>query len=123
MKLHKELSSQNGNLIVSPFPVSNTFAMVHYDTRDKTVDEINRVIFGREFSIDQLELMAEEFNYLVNKNIKANSEVLNVANFMYSQIEYNILDECKDGIVKYFDAEANELNFKKYEAISKIKQD
>lgn len=123
MKLYKELSSQNNNLIVLPFLVSNAFVIVHYGARDKTVDEISRVIFGKEFSVDQLQLMTEKFNDLVNKNIKANPEVLNVANFMYSKIELNILDEYKDGIVKYFYAEANELDFKKYGAISKINND
>ena len=124
LRLYKLLSSPNNNLIVSPFSVSNALAMVNYGARDKTAAEISRVIFGREISEDHFQLMAQEFNDLVNKNVKANSEVLNVANFLYSHHQFNIHSEYKDALVNYFNAKATELDFQNGgQAINKINGD
>ena len=98
--------------------------MVNYGARDKTAAEISRVIFGREISEDHFQLMAQEFNDLVNKNVKANSEVLNVANFLYSHNQFNIHSEYKDALVNYFNAKATELDFQNGgQAINKINGD
>ena len=123
LKLYKLLSSKDNNLIVSPFSVSNALAMVLYGARGNTSLEMSKVIFGKEISEDQHKSLAQLFNDLVNKNVKENSQVLNVGNFLYNHLEYEILADYKETLKNNFNAEAIELDFKSNESVKKINND
>ena len=103
--------------------MSNALAMVLYGARGNTLLEMSKVIFGKEISENQNKSLAQLFNDLVNKNVKANSQVLNVGNFLYNQLEYEILADYKETLKNCFDAKAIELDFKSSESVKKINDD
>ena len=58
------MSSNDNNLIVSPFSVSNALAMVLYGARGNTWLEMRKVIFGNEIWDNQHKSLDEQFNDL-----------------------------------------------------------
>src|SRR5258708_6269220 len=110
LKLYKTLSSPQNNLVVSPFSLTSALSMTLYGARDKTGEELSKGLFGSAIAVDKYKSLAQEFNALIEKSVKSNSQVLATANFLYSHKGYPIEPEYQQTLEKYFLAKSQVLD-------------
>ncbi len=125
LKLQNVLSSDDRNLVVSPFSLSCALAMTLYGSRGNSGAELSKVLFGHQIDVNNYQSMVQEFQSLIDKSLKSNSNVLSSANFIYSHKEYPILPDFSQTIEKYFSAKSQVLDFiyGNAEAIKTINED
>lgn len=124
LNLQKSLAN-NQNLVVSPFSLSTALAMTLYGSRNNSAAELSKVLFGKSIDVKEYQPMVTEFQLLIEKSVKSNSQVLSSANFIYGHKNYPILQDFSETIKKYFSAKAQELDFisGNAEAIKTINKD
>jgi len=123
--LHKILSSNDRNLVVSPFSLTSALAITLYGARANSGSELSKVLFGKIIDVNQYKSMVQEFQSLIDKSVNSNSKVLSSANFIYSHVNYPILPDFSQTIEKYFSAKSKQLDFVSgnKEAIDTINKD
>jgi serine protease inhibitor len=87
------LSSDDTNLVVSPFSLTSALAITLYSTRGNSEAQLSKVLFCNQIDVNDYQSMVQEFQSLTNKCLKSNSKVLSSANFIYSRKEYRILPD------------------------------
>jgi serine protease inhibitor len=125
LRLQNVLSSDDTNLLVSPFSLTSALAITLYGTRDNSGAKLSKVLFGHQIDVNDYQSMAQEFQSLIDKCLKSNSKVLSSANFIYTHKEYPILPDFSQTIDKYFSAKSQVLDFidGNAEAIKTINED
>jgi serpin B len=111
LKLQNLLSTNDKNLVVSPFSLTSALAMTLYGTRGNSGAELSRVLFGHQIDVNNYKSMVKEFQSLIDKSLKSNSKILSSANFIYNHKEYPVLPDFSQTIKKYFSAKSQQLDF------------
>jgi serine protease inhibitor len=125
LKLQNLLSTNDRNLVVSPFALTTALAMTLYGTRGNSGAELSKVLFGNRIDVKEYKSMVKKFQSLIDKTVKSNASVLSSANFIYSQKEYEVLPDFSQTIEKYFSSKSQQLDFINCnaEAIKTINED
>jgi serine protease inhibitor len=125
LKLQNLLSTNDRNLVVSPFALTTALAMTLYGTRGNSGAELSKVLFGNRIDVKEYKSMVKKFQSLIDKTVKSNASVLISANFIYSQKEYEVLPDFSQTIEKYFSSKSQQLDFINCnaEAIKTINED
>jgi serpin B len=125
LKLQSLLSSDDKNLVVSPFSLTTALAITLYGTRGNSGAELSKVLFGNRIGVKDYKSMVEKLRSIIDKSVKSNSNVLSSANFIYIQKEYSVLSDFSQTIEKYFSAKSQQLDFidGNAEAIKTINED
>jgi serpin B len=125
LRIQNVLSSDNTNLVVSPFSLTSALAITLYGTRGNSGAQLSKVLFGHQIDVNDYQSMVQEFQSLTDKCLEPNANVLSSANFIYNHKEYPILPDFSQTIDKYFSAKSQVLNFidGNAEAIKTINED
>jgi serine protease inhibitor len=102
LKLQNLLSTNDRNLVVSPFALTTALAMTLYGTRGNSGAELSKVLFGNRIDVKEYKSMVKKFQSLIDKTVKSNASVLSSANFIYSQKEYKVLPDFSQTVEEYF---------------------
>jgi serpin B len=111
LRIQNVLSSDDTNLVFSPFSLTSALAITLYGTRGNSGAQLSKVLFGHQIDVNDYQSMVQEFQSLINKCLKSNSKVLISANFIYTHKEYPILPDFSQTIDKYFSAKSQVLDF------------
>jgi len=112
LDLYGKLKDAEGNLFFSPYSISTALAMTYAGARSNTEKQMAEIL---HFTLDQKQLhsafacLEAQLNTLQEKE----GIELNVANSLWAQKEYILLEEFLDLIKKYYGAELSLLDFKK----------
>jgi serpin B len=125
LRIQNVLSSDDTNLLVSPFSLTSALAITLYGTRGNSGAQLSKVLFGHQIDVNDYQSIVQEFQSLTDKCLKSNSKVLSFANFIYTHKEYPILPDFSQTIDKYFCAKSQVLDFidGNGEAIETINED
>lgn len=124
--LYKELkqNAPNTNLVVSPFSLSSALAMTLYGARGNTATDLGKTLFSApNFSEASVKSIVPAFERLVQKGVIDNSKVLNVANFLYAQKDYNIKEDFQKTLEKSFAATSKRLDFSAPDSVTVVNDD
>jgi serpin B len=119
------LSSDDKNLVFSPFALTTVLAMTLYGTRGNSGAQLSKVLFGHQIDVKDYKSMIKKMQSIIDKSIKSNSNILSSANFIYSHKEYPVLPDFSQTIEKYFSSKSQQLDFidGNAEAIKTINED
>ncbi len=102
LRLQNLLSSDDKNLVFSPFALTTALAMTLYGTRGNSGAQLSKVLFGHQIDVKDYKSMIKKMQSIIDKSIKSNSNILSSANFIYSHKEYPVLPHFSQTIEKYF---------------------
>lgn len=107
-ELYSKLSEEEGNIFFSPWSITAALAMTYEGARGETADEIARTLhFPEDYS-----LLRSSYVGLNSKiNSKDSKYNLSTANAFWVQEDFGILDEYVNVLQKYYDANANLVDF------------
>lgn len=109
IKMYSTLKKTSKNLFFSPYSMSTAFAMVYEGARNNTAEEISNV-FG--FNKD-LQKNRSSYAYLFNKyNPEKADYRLSVANAIWVQNDYKILNEYTNVLDQFYGAKAENVDFR-----------
>jgi len=113
MSLFSQISKEKSgeNVCISPVSLNMALAMVYIGAKDKTADEMSTVL---KFNSD-LDIFIVEFkNYLDKLNLmKTDKEVqFNVANKVFIEQSYKVLEKYRNDMLTYFDGSFEEVSFR-----------
>jgi serpin B len=96
-----------GNIFFSPYSISDAFSMAYEGARGETASEIQSV-----FGFADRQTQRESIKELDSKiNNPAANYTLNIANALWVQKDFPILNEYSDSLQKYYSAKAENLDF------------
>ncbi len=112
IELYEQLAEEDGNIFFSPYSISTALAMTYAGARGNTEKEMSEVL---HFNLSQNELhpafskLSSHFAQIQNiGNIE-----LNIANALWIQKNYNILDNFLNINTKYYNANLFNVDFMK----------
>lgn len=110
LKIFKEISSIEQNSFFSPFSIVVALTMPYVGADGITKDEMNKVLFSGE-SPNEEEINESVLNIL---NLLENTDdcILRIANRLFCEKSYQILQNYLDVIGKYFRSECLPVDFK-----------
>jgi serpin B len=111
LKLQNLLSSDDKNLVLSPFALTTALAITLYGTRGNSGAQLSNVLFGHQIDVKDYKSMVKKLQSLIDKTVKSNASVLSSANFIYSQKEYKVLPDFSQTVEKYFSSKSQQLDF------------
>ena len=111
LQLLNQLSDNKSNVFISPFSISNAFAMLYSGAKGQTAQEMRQVL-GYELANLTDHQLREEFKNVLNRiaNDPKNYE-LKVANKLLIQNDFNILETYAESLQKYFKSSAQSVDF------------
>jgi len=100
---------KGGNLFFSPYSLSTALAMTYAGARGETATQMSQVL---HFPKNQAELHPA-FSHLQNQVNNATHEdvELNVANALWAQQDYPLMEKFKKSLKKYYQAEPQDVDF------------
>ncbi|MGI0018746.1 MAG: serpin family protein [Nitrosotalea sp.] len=109
--LSKVSQQDNGNLFFSPYSISSAFSMIYEGARSTTADEMESV-----FHFIQDDTVRKNYASQVNSELNNPSQQykLDVANALWIQNDYPILQSYTDTLKQYYTANATNLDLKGY---------
>jgi serpin B len=107
-ELYRKYSSDNGNILFSPYSISTALSMVYEGARGETANEMEAVFHFVEEPSERRPAVARINNVL---NVSDRDYELNTANALWMQENYPILEDYVDTVVDYYGGEANSLDF------------
>ena len=107
--LSKVSQQDKGNIFFSPYSISNAFSMVYEGARSTTASEIQSV-----FHFIQDDASRKNYVRQINSEINNPSQQykLNVANALWIQNDYPVLQSYTDTLEQYYTANATNLDLK-----------
>jgi serpin B len=110
VQLYQALSSEDGNLFLSPFSISSALAMTYAGARDGTAAEMSKTL---QFKLDppRLHPAFDALNRRLNDTSKPRGYQLSVANSLWAQQGFQFLPEFTDLNKKYYGAGFREVDF------------
>lgn len=106
--LYSKYKSQEDNIFFSPYSISSALAIAYEGARGQTAEEIKNVFYFSNNS----EIMHAGFLSINNKmNDKNNQYNLSVANALWVQKDYNLLQEYTNNSEKYYGGKVINLDF------------
>ncbi len=120
LKLFKELNKTEGlkNIFISPLSISMALGMTYNGAAGETRSAMHNALEYGELSVQQVN---ESYKYLSESLIDLDQRVtFNIANSIWSRLDFPIKQEFIDLNQKYFDAEVQELDFNRNDAANII---
>ena len=114
-----QIKAFEGNLFISPYSISNTFAMVYSGARGNTAKEMGKVFCFPSLGFEQVVTGFGDLRKQLQTNQEAAGFQLYLANSLWGRKGYAFLPEFLELNKKYFDAGLNELDFAKSEEARK----
>lgn len=107
-ELYFKLKTKKENIFFSPFSIYNAFLMLYEGARENTKEEIEN-LFG--FPVDE-NIRREGFKKILDElNKKDKKYELHIANALWVQKNYKILEEYLEINKKYYSAEIQNVDF------------
>src|SRR6056297_632572 len=110
LELYQQLKNEGENILISPFSVFNAFAMLYPGSDGQTRDVISQTLHFeqniQEFLDDMMQLQSS-FEPIREYEKPA----LNIANSLWAQQGYPILDAYFDMLQEYFQSEIHSVDF------------
>jgi len=101
------VQNDKGNIFFSPYSISDAFSMAYEGARGQTASEIQSV-----FGFADRQTQRESVRELDSKINSPNANyTLNIANALWVQKDFPILNEYSDSLQKYYSAKAENLDF------------
>ena len=116
LKLYAELANKPGNVVVSPWSISTALAMAHAGARGETATEMRAAM---SFPFDGARLHRAYQATIAGLNAEADNE-LNVANAMFVQDGYALLDDFVSVTRDHYAAESRALDFENASEASRL---
>lgn len=112
--LHRKLSVGDDNVFFSPLSISTALSMLFLGTRGKTADEMRRALGYQQAGLTD-EQVHSAFQNLVETLSEDSSKeyMLYLANAVFAQQGYPILEEYKTGLQEIYHATARNVDFQK----------
>lgn len=105
--LYKTLASKDGNIFFSPFSLSTALAMTYLGTNGKTAEQMGQVLHFKE-NVN----IHESFSKLIaSLNEPSQNYKLSVANALWLQKNYPLLQSFLDAVERYYKAPVNIVDF------------
>jgi serpin B len=117
IRLYQELSDSTGNLIISPYSISLAMAMAYAGAKDETRRQISDV-FNFPVSQDELHPLFNALGQTIDSRDKEAKEQdgarlrLDIANQLFAQEGFSILDSFLDILAMYYGSGIGLLDFK-----------
>ena len=118
-KLFQNLSAgKDANYFVSPFSIVTALSMALSGAKGETLNQLKQLLNLSSLSNQQIyDLNKTYMNHLTKLN---DTVALNVANKIYSKDGFNLLPEFVTNLNKYYDSEAQLVDFGKAEEAAKL---
>jgi len=110
LDLYQQVKGDYENVIISPFSISNAFAMVYIGSEGETKSQISKVL---NFE-DNFDTFIKDFSNLqkeLDTSQSSDTCALNIANSSWIQKGYGILESYILSLKEYFDSQINFINF------------
>jgi len=107
-ELYERYSSDEGNILYSPYSISTALSMVYEGAGGETAEEIADVFHFIEEPSERRPAIASIYESLNGKNREYE---LHTANALWMQEDYPILEDYIDAVVSYYCGEADSLDF------------
>ncbi|MCS7175476.1 serpin family protein [Pseudothermotoga sp.] len=105
--LYKTLASKDGNIFFSPFSLSTALAMTYLGANGKTAEQMGQVLHFKE-NVN----IHESFSKLIaSLNEPSQNYKLSVANALWLQKNYPLLQSFLDAVERYYKAPVNIVDF------------
>lgn len=120
LDMYHQVRAREGNIFFSPYSISTAFAMTYAGARSTTAEQMAHVL---HFSLGQCQLHPafQELQAHFNTLQESRPFRLNIANALWIQKDYALLQEFKDLNQKFYEANLFNLNFKGDPEGSRIK--
>lgn len=115
--LYAQLQQKAGNLFFSPYSVSSALAMTYAGTQKNTAAQMSQVL---HFGVDQTQFHPafSDLQEQINATQQKKDIALNVANGLWVDESYPLVETFLDLVKRYYQAELNLVDFKTaYETI------
>lgn len=110
--LYKRLGEEPGNIIFSPYSISNALAMTYAGARGETEKQMAEVLrFTIRQPADSLHQMFAEINRNLNKMSEKEGITLSSSNALWIEQTYSLLEEFIHTMEKFYDAHLFQLDF------------
>jgi len=108
LDLYRRLSTEKGNIFLSPYSISSALSMTYAGARGETAKQMAKVL---RFTLPQ-ERLHQTFSKL-SKLLQSNAKgyQLSIANALWGQKDYKFLQEFLDVTDKYYEAGFKEVDF------------
>ena len=103
--LYNTLSTENDNILFSPYSISTALSMVYEGARGETAEEMQNVFHFTNTS----QRLVENRDLYESLNNQSGCE-LSTANSLWIQNEYPVLEEYRNKITEFYQAEVNHLD-------------
>src|SRR6056297_2147302 len=110
LELYQQLKNEGDNILISPFSVFNAFAMLYPGSDGQTRDVISQTLHFEQNLQRFLEDMAT-FQSSFEPIREYEKPALNIANSLWAQRGYPILDAYLDILQDYFQSELRSVDF------------
>ena len=115
LELHKTLRAQErfsrANLFYSPSSLSVALGMTHLGARENTATEMATVFHWDKLSTEDVHGEMRQFLQTVQAANSANTEI-STANRLFLQKDFNILQQFKDEVLKFYEADVPLVDYK-----------
>jgi len=115
--MYKSLNSDTDNVFFSPYSIFSAIGMLYEGANGKTKDEIGDVFYFPSDDANRL-MGLKDLNNVINKKEKKYS--LHVANALWMQKEYKLLESYLKTVKDNYDGELRNLDFKKESEKSRV---
>ncbi|HXW52909.1 MAG TPA: serpin family protein, partial [Myxococcota bacterium] len=109
--LYKDLATEESNLVFSPFSISLALAMTYAGAKGDTAAAIKKVFYFGDNTLDFHKSFGELASLLVSKDRKALDTKLMIANGLWLQSGFNVLQPFKNTLKVAYHSQLTELDF------------
>lgn len=122
-KLFEKLSkTKNENFFISPFSITTCLNMVLAGADTETANQLKTALNLNDLSSEQIFEMNHEYLLNLDKNL-SDDVALNIANKIFQQDKFNLLDTYTNNLKKHFRSCSQSVNFVESEKSAKIIND
>ncbi len=111
VNLYKKLGEDNTNLVFSPYSISSALAVTYAGARGETVREMSDVLWFPEDQ-DAFHPAYKAFTDSILISGKEKGTELNIANALWVQEDYRLIQDFLDMAKEYYRANAENVSFK-----------
>src|SRR6218665_1325782 len=113
LELYKEQGKRNkGNLFMSPLSISAVLSMAYLGARGKTLEEMKKTLCFEALEDAKLHQAFNDFINHLKKCSKEPAFQLHMANRLYGEESFKILEEFQNACRNHYDAELVPVSFR-----------
>ena len=113
LKLYKEQGKRNkGNLFMSPLSISAVLSMAYLGAKGKTLEEMKKTLCFEALDDANIHQAFSDFINHLKKCSKESTFQLHMANRLYGEESFKVLEEFQNACRNHYDAELVPVSFK-----------